>query len=108
MHAAGDQASQDSAVDGRSPAAANEQPVTPNRAGARGYPRAASSSAASAAGGCTKGDDPEIEGLYSGESDSPSNLKSPAKSGRKAAGVETMAATTRGNLGPDLRHELFG
>ena len=83
MRATGEQASQNSAAGTRSPAADDKRPATPKVAGARSHPRAPSSSAASAAGGSTMGDDPEIEFLYSGESDSPSDSKSPAKPGRK-------------------------
>ena len=51
MRVAGEQATQDSAAGVSSPAAANEQPATSNVAGARGYPRTVSLSAASAVGG---------------------------------------------------------
>ena len=108
MRAAGEQASQDPTTGAPSPAASDRQPATPNAAGAHGHPRAASSSTASAAGGSHMDDDLEIVALYSGESDSPSDSKLPAKSIRKAAGAETTAAPPCGSPDPDLRHELFG
>ena len=92
MRASGEQLSQDSAAGTMSPAAVDKQPGTPKVTGARGHPRAASSSAASAAGGRAMDVDPEIQVLYSAESDSPSDSKSPAKSGRKATGAETTTA----------------
>ena len=73
MRAAGEQASPCSAAGDSSPAAADKQPATPNVAGARGHPRAASSPAASDAGGSPMDVDPELDVLYSGESDSPSD-----------------------------------
>ena len=64
MPAAGEQASQDSAASVNYPAAANKNPATPNVAGARGHPRAASSFAASDAGGSPMDFDPELEVFY--------------------------------------------
>ena len=88
-----------------SPADADKQPATPNVAGARGHPRAASPSAASAAGGSPMEVDPELEVRYSGESDSPSDSKSPAKPSPKAVSAGTTTAIPRGSR--DLRHEMF-
>ena len=65
MRAAGEQPSQDSTTGDLSPAAADRQPATPNVAGAHGHPRAASSSAASAAGGSHMDDNLGIVTLYS-------------------------------------------
>ena len=74
MRAAEDQDTQDSAAGDYSPAAADdEQPATSIVAGARGHPRAASSPANSTAGGSPMDCDPDIEVIYSGESDSPSD-----------------------------------
>ena len=75
MHAAGDQASQDSAA-------------------------GAPTSADSATGGNHMDDDPEIEVVYSGQSNSSSDLKSPARSSRKAAGAKTTTAEPCGSLDP--------
>ena len=58
-----------------SPAAADKQPATPNVAGARGHSRAASLHAASAVGGSPIDVDPDLEVVYLGESDSPSDSK---------------------------------
>ena len=74
IRAAGEQAAQDSAAGISSPAA-DKQPATPIVAGARGHPRAASSPVASAAGGSSMDVDPELEVVYSGESDFPSDSK---------------------------------
>ena len=63
MRAAGDQAYPCSAAGDSSPAA-DKQPATPNVAGARGHPRAASSFAASDAGGSPMDFDPELEVFY--------------------------------------------
>ena len=52
--------------------------------------------------------DPEIEVVYSGESSSPSDSKSPAKPGCEAVGAGSMTSERRGSLDPELRHELFG
>ena len=73
MRAAGDQDTQDLAAGDYSPAADDEQPATSIVAGARGHPRAASSPANSTAGGSPMDCDPDIEVIYSGESDSPSD-----------------------------------
>ena len=48
--------------------------------------------------------DPELEFVYSGESDSPSDSKSPAKSSRETVGAGSKTAEQRGSLDP----ELFG
>ena len=101
MRAAGEKASQDSAAGDRSPAAADKQPKTPKVAGARSHPSADSSSAASAAGGSTMGDDPEIDILFSGESDSPSDLKSSAKLSLEAVSAEMTTAQRSGSLIPN-------
>ena len=106
MRAAGEQAIQDSAAGVSSAAADNEQPATSNVAGARGHPRAVTSSAASAAGGCPMDVDPELEVDYSGESEFPSDSKSPAKPSHNTAGAETTNAVPRGNL--ELHREMFG
>ena len=66
MRAAGDQDTQGSAAGDYAPAAADEQPAIPRVAGARGYPRAASSPADSTAGGNPIDYDPDIEVIYSG------------------------------------------
>ena len=92
VRAAVEQASQASTACARSPAAADKQPATLEVVGARGHSCAASSSAALAAGRRTIGDDPEILVLYSGESDSPSESKSTARSSRKAVGPQTTTA----------------
>ena len=97
MRAAGDQDLQDSAACGYSLAAANKQPATPVVAGARLYPRAASSPMDS---------DPEIKVLYSSESDSPSDSEPSAKSDRTVA--ESKTAAPRGSLEKELRYEMFG
>ena len=65
MRAAGEQATRDSAAGVSSPAAADNKPATPNVLGARVHPRAAASSAASAAGGSPIDIDPEIVVVYS-------------------------------------------
>uniref|UniRef100_M4BXA6 RxLR effector candidate protein n=1 Tax=Hyaloperonospora arabidopsidis (strain Emoy2) TaxID=559515 RepID=M4BXA6_HYAAE len=106
MRAAGNQATQASAPGVSSLVAADKKPATPNIAGARGNPRTASSSAASAAGGSPMEVDPELEVCYSGESDSPSDSKSPATPGPKALGAGTTTAVPRGSR--DLRREMFG
>ena len=108
MRVAGDEASQDSSAGFRSPAAADKQPAAPKVASARGHLRAASSSAALAAGRRTIGDDPEILVLYSGESDSPSDSKSSAKPSREAEVVESTTSHKRGSIDPELHRELFG
>ena len=54
------------------------------------------------------GDDPEIEVLYSGESDYPSDTKCPANPSRQAVGAETTTAHRRGSIDPVLHRELFG
>ena len=51
---------------------------------------------------------PKIEVVYLGESDSPSNLKSPANSIREAVGARSITAEQRGSLNPEFCHELFG
>ena len=106
MRVAGVQATQGSATGVSSPAAANEQPATSNVSGARGHPRAVSSSAALAAGGSPMNVDPELKVDYSGESDFPSDSKSPANPSHNAAGTETTNDIPRGNL--ELRREMFG
>ena len=73
MRSAGEQDTQDLAAGDYSPAADDEQPATSIVAGARGHPRAASSPANSTAGGSPMDCDPDIEVIYSGESDSPSD-----------------------------------
>ena len=50
--------------------------------------------------------DPELEVRYSGESDSPSDSKSPAKPGPKAVGAGTTTAVPHGSR--DLRREMSG
>ena len=106
MRAVGEQDTQDSAAGDYSPAADDEQPATPIVAGARGYPRAASSLADSTAGGSPIDCDPDIEVIYSGESDPPSDSKLSAKPDRTVA--DTKTAAPRGSLDPELRCELFG
>ena len=106
MRAAGDQDTQDSAAVNYSPVAADEQPAIPIVVGARGYPRAASSPADSTASGSPMDCDPDLEVIYSGESDSPSDSKPSAKLDRTVADTKTGAP--RGNLDPELRRELFG
>ena len=108
MRAAGEQASQDSAAGALSPATADKQPATPENAGARGHPRAAPSSAASAAGGRTMDDDTELDVIYSGESDGESDSKWPAKPIREAEGARSTTAPIRGSIDPRLHRELFG
>ena len=108
VRAAGGETHQDPAAGASSPAAANKQPATPDVAGARGCPRAASSSAASAAGVSPMDIDPEIEVVYSGESDSPSDSMSPAKSGREAVAAGTTTAKPLGSLDRALHYEMFG
>ena len=92
MRAAGEQESQDAAAGDSSPDDANKQPATPNVSGASGHPRAASPSAAHAAGICLMDVDPDIEDIHSVESDPLYNSKSPARSTRKAAVAETTTA----------------
>ena len=75
MRTAGKQAYHDSAAGVFSPASADKQSETPNVAGACGHPFAASSSAASAAGGSPMDVDFKIEVVYSGESDPPFRLE---------------------------------
>ena len=106
MRAAREQDIKDSVAGGYSPAAADEQPATPIVAGARGHPRAASSPADSAASGSPMDCDPDIEVIYSGESDFPSDSKLSAKPDRTVADTETAAP--RGSLDPEMRRELFG
>ena len=65
MRAAGEQDTQVSAAGGYSPAADDELPATSIVARARGYPRAAISPAASAAGGSPMDHGPDIELIYS-------------------------------------------
>ena len=96
MRAAGEQAVQVSAAGDFTPAAADKQPATPIFAGSRGHPRAASSPAASAAGGSPMDHGPEIQVLNSGESDWESDSKPSAKPEGTAA--ETTTAATRGSL----------
>ena len=50
--------------------------------------------------------DRELEVEYSGESDSSSDSKLPAKPSHNAAGAETTNTVPRGNL--ELRREMFG
>ena len=50
--------------------------------------------------------DPDIEVIYSGESDFPSDSKSSAKPDRTVA--DTKTAAPRGSLNPELRCELLG
>ena len=96
MRAAAEQSSPCSAAGDSSPAAADKQPATTNVAGARGHSRAASSPAAFDAGGSPMDVDPELEVVYSGESDSPSDSKSPTKPSREALGAGSMTAEQRG------------
>ena len=49
--------------------------------------------------------DPDIELIYSGESNSLSDSKPSAKTDRKV--VKTKTATPRGSLYLELRHEMF-
>ena len=49
---------------------------------------------------------PEIDVLYLGVSDSPSDSKPSAKPDRTVA--ETTTAAPRGSLDPELRHDMFG
>ena len=74
MHAAGGQVPQVSTAGVSSPATADKQPITPIVAGERGHPRASSSSVALVADGNPMDVDPDIEVIYSGESDPPSDL----------------------------------
>ena len=106
MRAAGEQLVQDLAAGVNEPAAANKHPATPIAAGERCQQRAASSHAASAAGGSPVDHGPEIEMLYSGKSDSSSDSQPSAKPDRMVA--ETKNAAPRGSLDPELRHEMFG
>ena len=53
------------------------------------------------------GDDPEKEVLYSGESDSASDSKSPTKPSREAEGSESTTAQRRGSIDPEWHLELF-
>ena len=85
MRPAEEQADQYSTEGDNAPAATNKHLLTPIVAGARGQPRADSSPAASAAGGSPVAHGPEIEVLYSGESDSPSESKPSAKPDRTVA-----------------------
>ena len=64
------------------------------------------SPAASAAGGSPMAVDPDIEVIYSGESDSSSDSKPSAKPDRTVA--ESKTAALRGSLDPELRHEMLG
>ena len=98
MRAAGEQDTQALSAGDNAPAADNKQPATPTVAGARGYPRAASSPACSAACGSPMYHGTEIELIYSGESDSPSDSKPSAKPDRTVAKTETAAP--RGSLDP--------
>ena len=50
--------------------------------------------------------DPDTEVIYSGDSDSPSDLKPSANPDRTVA--DTKTAAPRGSLDPELRRELFG
>ena len=104
MRAAEEQDTQDSAAGVYSPAA-DKQPATPTFAGARSHQRAASSPEDSAAGGSPMDHGPEIEVLYSGESDSPSYSKPSAIRDRTVA--DTKTATSSGNIDADLHHEMF-
>ena len=54
------------------------------------------------------GDNIEIEVLYSGESDSPSDSKSLAKPSHETVGVESTTAQRRGSIEPEMHGELFG
>ena len=98
---------QDSEVGDNAPAAADEQPATLTVAGARGQPRASSSPASSAAGCSHVDHDLEVDVLYSGESDSPSDSKPSGKSDRTAK-PKTKTAAPLGSLDVDLRDEMFG
>ena len=49
--------------------------------------------------------DHKLEVVYSCESDSPSDSKSPAKSSRKDVGAGSMAAEPHGSIDHKLRHE---
>ena len=50
--------------------------------------------------------DPDMEVIYSGESDSPSDSKPSAKLDRTVA--DTKTAAPRGSVDPELRREMFG
>ena len=52
--------------------------------------------------------DPKIEVVYMGESDSPSDSKSPANSSREDVGAGSMTSEACGSLDTKLRHELLG
>ena len=98
MRAVGEQDTQDSAAGDFSPAAADKQPATPIVAGARVHPRASSSPEDSAAGRSPMDHGPDIEVLYSGESNSPFDSTPFAKPDR--TGSETKTASPRGSLDP--------
>ena len=106
VRAAGEQASQYSVAGGYLTAAAENQPATPIFAGARGHPRASSSPAGSTAGGSRMDHGPDIEWIYSGELDAPSDSKSSAKPDRSVAEADTAAP--RGSLDKGLWYETFG
>ena len=107
MRAAGERATQDSAAGISSPAAADKQPATPNVAGAYGHPRAASSSACSAMGCSPLDVDPDVEVVYLGESDTPSESNSPAKPVRKAVLSEITTTELRGSLDKTMRDDML-
>ena len=77
-------------------------------AGTRDHPRATSSPTVLAARGSPINVESEEEVLYSGDSDSPSESKSPPKLGHKAVGAETTTAAPRDSLDKTMRHEMFG
>ena len=98
MRAACEQVNLDSAAGDVTPAAVDKQPASPNVAGERGHPRAASSSAALAAGSIPMDVDSEIEVIYSGESDSLFDSKAPAKHAREAVSAEPTTAEPSGDV----------
>ena len=108
VRAAGEQASQDTAACDALPADDDEQPATPDVAGARGHPRAVSPSAGSAEGGSSMDVDPVLEVIYLGETDAASDSQSPSRSSGEADDAESRANQRCGSLDPELRHELFG
>ena len=108
MREAGEKASLCSTAVESSPDAADKRSATPNFAGARGHPHEASSPASSAVGGIRMDVDLELEVVYSGESDSPSDSKSPVKSSREAVGAGSMTSEACGGPDTKLRHELLG
>ena len=97
MRAAGEQVTQVS-VSGVLSTATAKQPIAPTVAGERGHSHAASSYVALAADGSPMDVDPDIEVIYLGESDPPSDSESPMKVDRKAVAVATTSAKSSGSV----------